>query len=74
MILYNLRYNGPFEYDKTVLNILQFYNEVNHLQNKELKKEKDTIKSLYDEYLKLYNDIKNKDSENIFKLLKGKGW
>lgn len=28
MILYNMRYRGPLEYDKFVLNTLQFYNEV----------------------------------------------
>ena len=28
MILYNLRYNGPYEYDKFILNICQLYNLV----------------------------------------------
>lgn len=28
MILYNLRHRGPYEYDKFVLNILQYCNEV----------------------------------------------
>ena len=28
MILYNLRYNGPYEYDKFILNIYQLYNLV----------------------------------------------
>ncbi len=28
MIKYNLRYRGPFEYDKMVLNTLQYDNEV----------------------------------------------
>jgi hypothetical protein len=28
MILYNMRYRGPFEYDKFALNTLQFHNEV----------------------------------------------
>lgn len=28
MIKYNLRYRGPFEYDKFVLSIFQFSNEV----------------------------------------------
>lgn len=31
MIKYNFRYRGPFEYDKFVLNILQFSNEVKYL-------------------------------------------
>ena len=29
MILYNIRYRGPYEYDKFILNILQLNNEVN---------------------------------------------
>lgn len=28
MILYNLRYRGPFEYDKLILNTLQYCNDV----------------------------------------------
>jgi hypothetical protein len=28
MILYNMRYRGPLEYDKFALNILQFHNDV----------------------------------------------
>lgn len=28
MILYNLRYRGPFEYDKLILNTLQYCNNV----------------------------------------------
>ena len=33
MIKYNFRYRGPFEYDKFVLNILQFSNEVRYLKD-----------------------------------------
>lgn len=32
MIKYSLRYRGPFEYDKMILNIFQFSNEVKHLE------------------------------------------
>lgn len=28
MILYNFRHRGPYEYDKFILNIFQFHNEV----------------------------------------------
>lgn len=28
MIVYNMRYRGPYEYDKLILNIFQFHNEV----------------------------------------------
>lgn len=29
MIVYNMRHRGPYEYDKFVLNVMQFHNEVN---------------------------------------------
>lgn len=32
MIKYNLRYRGPFEYDKLVLTVLQLSNETKRLQ------------------------------------------
>lgn len=32
MILYNMRYRGPYEYDKFVLNIMQFVNETKRLK------------------------------------------
>lgn len=31
MIVYNMRYRGPMEYDKFVLNYLQQHNEVNDI-------------------------------------------
>lgn len=34
MIKYNLRYRGPFEYDKMVLNTLQYDNEVKSMLHK----------------------------------------
>jgi len=33
MIKYNFRYRGPFEYDKFVLNVLQFSNEIRYLED-----------------------------------------
>lgn len=39
MILYNYRYRGPYEYDKYVNNIFQFFNETKYLEDKLLKKE-----------------------------------
>ena len=32
MILYNMRYRGPYEYDKFALNIMQFVNETKRLK------------------------------------------
>lgn len=37
MILYNYRYRGPYEYDKFVNNILQFFNEAKLLESKLVK-------------------------------------
>lgn len=34
MVKYNLRYRGPFEYDKMVLNTLQYDNEVKSMLRK----------------------------------------
>ena len=59
MIIYNFRYRGPYEYDKYVNNILQFYNEVRAVEReitadntdkrtieKQVKELDDVIKSL----------------------------
>lgn len=37
MIVYNMRYRGPLEYDKFVLNTFQFHNEVNGVLIKEFE-------------------------------------
>lgn len=37
MIVYNMRYRGPLEYDKFVLNTFQFHNEVNGVLVKEFE-------------------------------------
>jgi len=57
MILYNFRYRGPYEYDKYVNNILQFYNEVrlgeklisDNIVNEQVKELDTVIKNLTDE-------------------------
>lgn len=33
MINYNMRYRGPYEYDKFVLNILQYSNAIHDFEN-----------------------------------------
>lgn len=33
MITYNMRYRGPYEYDKFVLNVFQFLNQVKDIEN-----------------------------------------
>lgn len=37
MIPYNFRNRGPFEYDKFVLNVCQYHNQVNLLVNENLE-------------------------------------
>ena len=46
MILYNMRYRGPFEYDKFVLNIFQISNEAKSLTKKFNSNEIDSIKKI----------------------------
>lgn len=53
MIKYNLRYRGPFEYDKLILNILQFSNEVKLLKNNLNSNEKNSL----DEYSAAVDNI-----------------
>lgn len=67
MILYNMRYRGPYEYDKFVLNVLQIHNsltlsELNELQiNNEKKDSLFTIqKNIDDLYNALIGDNENK--------------
>lgn len=55
MIKYNLRYRGPFEYDKLILNILQFSNEVKLLKNNLNATGKDSL----DEYCAAVDNIYN---------------
>ena len=54
MILYNLSYNGPYEYDKFILNICQLYNLV------EDEKIKFAAAEIHDQIKKLDEIIKEK--------------
>lgn len=58
MILYNMRYRGPYEYDKFILNTFQLSNEVKmaekHLKEKEeasIKESENTLDSYLDQYV-----------------------
>lgn len=56
MIHYNMRYRGPYEYDKFVLNILQYSNEAtNFIEDMTKVKDYQTLKMLYDTINDLYN-------------------
>lgn len=67
MILYNMRYRGPFEYDKFVLNIFQISNETKSLTKKFNSNEIDSIKKICtlinDKYEKLTQE--NSDSMKL---------
>lgn len=65
MIVYNMRYRGPLEYDKFVLNILQFHNEIHAIAKKEI--ETPEFKNLAETQLKItnqYNKIVGKEDLN----------
>lgn len=44
MIVYNMRYRGPYEYDKLVLNVLQYHNDVMDLVHEMKEKGSDLDK------------------------------
>lgn len=56
MIVYNMRYRGPLEYDKFILNALQFHNEIYDLITKELEKPDGSVGDLT-EIQQLVNDM-----------------
>lgn len=56
MILYNMRYRGPFEYDKFVLNTFQMANEAKSILKKVNKNDIDSLNSM----LKCLDDIYQK--------------
>lgn len=54
MILYNLRYRGPYEYDKFILNTLQLSNEAKRMKKRLKEKELHSLqesKKQLDDYL-----------------------
>ena len=69
MIKYNLRYRGPFEYDKLILNILQFSNEVKLLKNNLNATGKDSLDEYYAAVDNIYNALVS-ESNIMSELLK----
>lgn len=69
MILYNMRYRGPFEYDKFVLNIFQIYNEVKMLVKKFNENEEGSLLDMYKNIDQIYESLTDKDSDGIRMLL-----
>lgn len=50
MIIYNMNYRGPFEYDKMVLNAMQLSNYVNKMNTSELSGKFDQLQVLSTRY------------------------
>ena len=69
MILYNMRYRGPFEYDKFVLNIFQIHNEVKMLVRKFNENEEDNLLDIYKDINQIYESLTDKDSDGMKILL-----
>jgi hypothetical protein len=58
-----MRYRGPLEYDKFVLNILQFHNEVNSISLNELSASEEgdlTLIDIQDQINRIYDQIVGK--------------
>ena len=64
MITYNMRYRGAYEYDKFVLNVLQFLNLTKDISDKINKEKKDGI-SLYEELLNKHINFLYGDGTSI---------
>lgn len=59
MIVYNMRYRGPYEYDKLILNVFQYHNKVLDLES-EMKEKDCDLKALASQV-----DIMNAQVESI---------
>lgn len=64
MILYNIRYRGPYEYDKFILNTLQLCNELKllskHFDESSLTKilvKQQELNDLFDDLVKENSDL-----------------
>ena len=77
MIVYNNKYRGPLEYDKFILNVFQYLNEVNYLMedinvNEKSRidiKDPESFKEKYTIINQLYDDcIKRTENINLFLL------
>ena len=75
MITYNIRYRGPFEYEKFVLNIMQNYNETKALAEDFTYYKESTIDDLQNKVNTLFKKSiqPNNISEQLLtlRLLKG---
>ena len=67
MIYYNMRYRGPYEYDKFTLNILNYVNYVNDYiyDMNNTSDEYDTLKQMQDEIDRVF-DKAMENSQSIY--------
>jgi len=61
MIRYNLRYRGPFEYEKFILNIFQLSNEIKYLNNEIETGELNLLSSDNNDLSKLFEELTGED-------------
>lgn len=71
MIVYNNRYRGPMEYDKFILNTLQYINEVNAIYLNEFKEVNGytNLLELHKQFSLLYEKAINSSEQLYLSLL-----
>lgn len=69
MILYNMRYRGPFEYDKFVLNTFQIANEAKSLLKKINKNDLNSLNNISKQLDNIYQKLTSDDSTSMNILL-----
>ena len=69
MILYNMRYRGPFEYDKFVLNTFQIANEAKSILKKINENDLDGLNNMSKRLDNIYQDLISDNSMGMNILL-----
>lgn len=70
MITYNMRYRGPYEYDKFALNILQYINLVKDISSSINKNAENNLVSKSEKLTKYIDNIDNIQHELFIMSLK----
>ena len=70
MITYNMRYRGPYEYDKFALNILQYINLVKDITSSVNKNAENNLVSKSEKLAKYIDNIDNIQHELFIMALK----
>lgn len=70
MITYNMRYRGPYEYDKFALNILQYINLVKDITSSVNKNAENNLVSKSEKLTKYIDNIDNIQHELFIMSLK----